>query len=97
MTEQGDVVHLRLVMARRDFEQSKRCGDELERMGFKVVHSSERGVDFEGQVGLAAAVFNLTITRQGDAVRVEGKPELPLELREVASGVYIPTRPTFLP
>ncbi len=96
MTNDDVKVPLRLVMAEKNLEQAMQCGDDLARMGFKIVHVSERGVDFEGELRLAEETFHVRITMEGDAPHAEGAPELPQDFRERARGVYVPTRPTFL-
>ena len=96
MADQSDVVHLRLVMDRRNLDRAKQCGDDLAKMGFNVVHVNERGVDFRGQPGLVQKVFHQAIIKQDGNYRLAGKPQLPGELQDRAKGVYIPTRPTFV-
>ena len=88
-------VPLRLVMAERNLERAQQCGDHLVQRGFKVINVSERGVDFEGRRDLAESTFQFSIDKQGDELRVKGRPEMPDELREGTRGVYVPTRPIF--
>ena len=86
-------LHARVALAVRNETAAQACASRLRDQGFQVIHTSPRGVDFEGPVQLFAPAFGaeVEVTASGARFvtppRVEGIPEV--------ESVYFPEPPTF--
>lgn len=88
--------HARLALAVRSPEQAQLCVDHLQSLGFRILSSSKRGVDFEGSEEAFESTFQVPILSMNGSIRFTKDPVLDgILVGYDVESVYFPTKPSY--
>jgi hypothetical protein len=88
-------IHAKLAMSIKDSGTAENYANELNKLGFKIIKISPRGVSFEGPVQLFETTFKSEIETTADGNNFRTEPVLPETLKTHVDSVYFPTKPIF--